>query len=182
VTKSGKERDAEIGLDFFGARYFPGAQGRFTNPDEPFIWAAQKVNLNIEAGTLLIAGGKTRAARRTLHLTPASLEILERRAKLNSVWLFPSDRNPGHHLTKLVCTHDRVCLNAGVSFVLYDFRHTFATRHIEAGTPVAVVAAMMGHSGLRTIHRYVHPTSEAQREAMLRFQAAQQRKLKKVVG
>jgi hypothetical protein len=27
---SGKERDAETGLDYFGARYYSGAQGRFT--------------------------------------------------------------------------------------------------------------------------------------------------------
>jgi len=33
---TGKERDAETGLDFFGARYFSGAQGRFTSPDAPF--------------------------------------------------------------------------------------------------------------------------------------------------
>ncbi|QOY86796.1 RHS repeat domain-containing protein [Paludibaculum fermentans] len=30
---TGKERDAETGLDYFGARYFSGAQGRFTSPD-----------------------------------------------------------------------------------------------------------------------------------------------------
>ena len=30
---TGKERDVETGLDFFGARYFSGAQGRFTSPD-----------------------------------------------------------------------------------------------------------------------------------------------------
>jgi RHS repeat-associated protein len=33
---TGKERDAETGLDYFGARYFAGAQGRFTSPD----WSA----------------------------------------------------------------------------------------------------------------------------------------------
>jgi len=33
---TGKERDGETGLDYFGARYFSGAQGRFTGPDEPF--------------------------------------------------------------------------------------------------------------------------------------------------
>ena len=32
-----KERDAETGLDFFGARYFSGAEGRFTTPD----WSAK---------------------------------------------------------------------------------------------------------------------------------------------
>jgi len=30
---TGKERDSETGLDFFGARYFSGAQGRWTSPD-----------------------------------------------------------------------------------------------------------------------------------------------------
>jgi RHS repeat-associated protein len=34
---TGKERDAETGLDYFGARYFSGAQGRFTSPD-PGPW------------------------------------------------------------------------------------------------------------------------------------------------
>jgi RHS repeat-associated protein len=34
---TGKERDAETGLDYFGARYFSGAQGRFTSPD----WSAK---------------------------------------------------------------------------------------------------------------------------------------------
>jgi RHS repeat-associated protein len=32
---TGKERDVEAGLDYFGARYFSAAQGRFTSPDEP---------------------------------------------------------------------------------------------------------------------------------------------------
>jgi RHS repeat-associated protein len=30
---TGKERDGESGLDYFGARYFSGGQGRFTSPD-----------------------------------------------------------------------------------------------------------------------------------------------------
>ncbi|MDX2267788.1 MAG: polymorphic toxin type 47 domain-containing protein [Bryobacter sp.] len=34
---TGKERDQETGLDYFGARYLSGAQGRFTSPDSPFI-------------------------------------------------------------------------------------------------------------------------------------------------
>ena len=32
---TGKERDAETGLDYFGARYMSAAQGRFTSPDLP---------------------------------------------------------------------------------------------------------------------------------------------------
>jgi RHS repeat-associated protein len=33
---SGKERDNETGLDYFGARYLSSAQGRWTSPDAPF--------------------------------------------------------------------------------------------------------------------------------------------------
>ncbi|MGJ5819031.1 RHS repeat-associated core domain-containing protein [Paludibaculum fermentans] len=41
---SGKERDVEMGLDYFGAKYFSGAQGRFTTPEwsakpEPVLYA-----------------------------------------------------------------------------------------------------------------------------------------------
>jgi RHS repeat-associated protein len=34
---TGKERDSESGLDFFGARYYSGPHGRFTSPD-PLVW------------------------------------------------------------------------------------------------------------------------------------------------
>jgi RHS repeat-associated protein len=34
VKFTGQERDSETGLDYFGARYFSGAQGRFTSPDD----------------------------------------------------------------------------------------------------------------------------------------------------
>ena len=34
---TGKERDAESGLDYFGARYYGSTMGRFMSPDEPFV-------------------------------------------------------------------------------------------------------------------------------------------------
>jgi RHS repeat-associated protein len=46
---TGKERDAETGLDFFGARYMSSAQGRFTGPDpsrlSAFIDSPQSWNM-----------------------------------------------------------------------------------------------------------------------------------------
>jgi RHS repeat-associated protein len=50
-----KERDAETGLDFFDARYFSGAQGRFASPDplmasanakDPQTWNRYALTLN----------------------------------------------------------------------------------------------------------------------------------------
>jgi RHS repeat-associated protein len=37
VMFTGKERDEQAGLDYFGARYFSGTLGRFISPDEPLI-------------------------------------------------------------------------------------------------------------------------------------------------
>jgi RHS repeat-associated protein len=37
IKFTGKERDAETGLDYFGARYMSSAQGRFTSPDAPLL-------------------------------------------------------------------------------------------------------------------------------------------------
>ncbi len=34
---TGKERDSESGLDYFGARYYGSSMGRFMSPDTPFV-------------------------------------------------------------------------------------------------------------------------------------------------
>jgi RHS repeat-associated protein len=41
---TGKERDSETGLDYFGARYMSSAQGRFTSPDLLNLTEARLVN------------------------------------------------------------------------------------------------------------------------------------------
>lgn len=41
---TGKERDSETGLDYFGARYFSGATGRFASPDPLWVTAKRLVD------------------------------------------------------------------------------------------------------------------------------------------
>jgi integrase len=150
-------------------------------PEE--VMAARKENFDQGSRSLFIAGGKTRAARRTLELTDDSFQILLARMATPGPWLFPSDRRPGQHITRLQYSHDRVCLDVGVSFVLYDFRHTFGTIQgsVLKQDPFTL-AALMGHSNLRTIMRYVHPQQEERQKAMRGYEAVLQRRKLKVVG
>lgn len=63
-----------------------------------------------------------------------------------------------------------------VSFVPYDLRHTFGTRQAtEVKTDPFTLAAIMGHSNLRTIMKYVHPDTSAQKAAMDRYVQAMDR-------
>ena len=158
--------------------------------------SSRKADLDIEAGTFHVQS-KSRAGNRTLYLTPESLEILSARLASQGPWLFPSERYPDNHITKLNNSHDRACREATIvwreelekagpaaeankahiSFVLYDLRHTFGTRQAtEEKTDPFTLAKIMGHGNLRTIMKYVHPDEGAQREAMKRYAETMQRK------
>lgn len=65
---------------------------------------------------------------------------------------------------------------------MYDLRHTFGTKQAtELKTDPFTLAAIMGHSNLGTIMRYVRPDQRAQKEAMERYAEAQRaKKLRRV--
>ena len=138
-------------------------------PEE--VMGLEQENIDLERGTIFIPKGKSRTARRTLHLAPdGEIEAILRRRMNNGQWVFPGKKK-GTHITKLNNSHGKVLEATGLRFVIYDFRHTFATRMAERGMDLATLAAILGHSGIRVVQRYVHITQEHQREAMRRFGA-----------
>lgn len=137
-------------------------------PDE--LMRLSLADVDLASGSAVIQSGKTRAARRTLTLTAESRSILASRgAELAQGGVFFPLSYSG-----MVGKHQRACKAAGVDFVLYDLRHTFATRMAQAGCDLATLAAILGHSSLRIVPRYVHPTAEHQAAAMRRFDSSLQ--------
>jgi integrase len=147
-------------------------------PEE--VTKLKKSDVDLERGQLHIRGGKTKAARRTLTLTAESTSILARRVeKKFGDWIFPSKRSAGQPVARINNAHDKVLADAkeaGIifAFVPYDFRHTFATRAAQLGIDLATLAAIIGHSSLRIVQRYIHPTLEHQKAEMLKFDAFMQ--------
>lgn len=139
-------------------------------PDEVLSLAVADVDLEREE--LYIRRGKTKAARRTANLTAESKRILGRRTE-KGTWCFPSPRNPSLVRGRLNNAFDALCtLHPKINFVLYDLRHTFATRMAQAGVDIVTLASILGHSSLRAVQRYIHPAADHKKRAMAIYEAA----------
>lgn len=128
-------------------------------------------DVDLEAAKLRIVKGKSRAARRTLLLTAASRDVLAARLKTPGKWVFPSFRNPGQHIGQTQRLHADALAKSGLSFVVYDLRHTFATRAVEREMDLPRLAAILGHANLRSVMKYVHLEQGHLDEAMRKFEA-----------
>jgi integrase len=133
-------------------------------------------------GSLLVAHGKTAAARRVLPMTPRVRSVLETRwnaaGKPLEGWLWPAPTASGHiDHSSLKKQHAKAFRTANkdpkkdklrplTSFVLYSFRHTFLTRLGQSGCDAWTLARIAGHSSITISSRYVHPSEDAVLRAM----------------
>ncbi len=149
---------------------------------EDIRWASSRHG---RYGALLVAHGKTEAARRVLPMTPRVRFVLENRweqaGKSAEGWVWPAPTRSGHiDHSSLKKQHSRTfrTLNEEAReqkrqpirpFVLYAFRHTFLTRLGESGCDAWTLARLAGHSSTAISKRYVHPSDDAVLAAMERL-------------
>jgi integrase len=90
-------------------------------------------DVNLEHGTWYIPKSKSNAGERTLRLTAEARSILAARIAIasKSGWLFEGKKK-GTHLKDVENAHQAVLEATGLAFVLYDCRHSSATRFYEA--------------------------------------------------
>lgn len=123
-------------------------------------------------GTLLVARGKTKSARRVLPMTPRVRTILEDRWNKTGQpaegWIWPAPTMRGHiESSSIKKQHAKALRLSGVRpFVLYSLRHTFLTRLGASGCDAWTLARIAGHSSIAISSRYVHPSEDAVLTAM----------------
>jgi len=126
-------------------------------------------HVDLERRYLKIAKSKSNAGERTLRIRAESLEILSRLVQSSECgWLFPSERSAAKKLSLSTCENWHVKARAATKIpcVIYDWRHTFATRAVNAGMNLATLKDVLGHANLRSVMRYVHLSQQDQDKAM----------------
>ncbi len=92
--------------------------------------------------------------------------IDKRLEKAKGAYLFPG-RVRDKPIVKVNAAHTATVKRCKVApFRLYDLRHTWATRMAMAGVDIVTLAAMLGHSRIQMVLRYVHPSEAHQFAAM----------------
>ena len=135
-------------------------------PDE--VFRIEFVHVDFSQRSIFNTFGKTPAARRKLTMTDEVYTILKERAvSASSRYAFPSPTNPGRPIGRVHKAHYGAVDRAGIRprFILYDLRHTYASRAVMAGVDLPTLAALLGHTSIQMTMRYVHPAEEHKREA-----------------
>ena len=125
---------------------------------------------NYRDGRIIIHKGKTKAARRSVPVTPRLAALLEMRsADRASEWIFPAATKTGHiDQSSIKKQHANALRTSGVSrFVPYDLRHTCLTRWAKYLDPFTL-KKLAGHESLTTTMRYIH-LNESETEGRLAY-------------
>ena len=102
---------------------------------------------------------------RTVFLNGEAQAIIERRMTGGTEFLFPSPKGGNRPIHDELPMWYRMRLEAGLDDVrLHDLRHTYASHAVMQGTPLPVVARLLGHRQTTMTLRYAH-TGDRETEA-----------------
>ena len=146
-------------------------------PSEVFALRVEDLHLWAVSPYVHIPGGKTKYAARDVAVTAKTLPVLKARlSQARGPHLFPLRVGNGFDWNRPMTTihkaHREALRESGVNppFQIYDLRHTYGTRAIEAGMDSMTLARLMGHADLKTTQRYVHLSKRHLAEAQARIE------------
>lgn len=141
-------------------------------PEE--VCRIRRENVYLSAGYVFNPYGKTKSAKRKIWLNDTASSVIARRLDAaKGDYLFPGRGNDDKPIVKVNAAHNSAVKRSKVKrFTLYTLRHTWATRAAQSGVDIVTLAAMLGHSRLAMVQRYVHPGEEHQAAAMRKIQAS----------
>jgi integrase len=124
------------------------------------IVAVEKKHLDLKNSRWVFPRGEAKGKRRIriIYLTEKALEISKRLAEKHPTGkLFRNADSEPWNRFSINCRFCRLKKKLGVKYALGAFRHSFATRMLQAGVDALVVAQLLGHADLSMLGRvYAH--------------------------
>ncbi len=98
---------------------------------------------------------------------PSFIEKELQELNQNSVWVFPSPKNPENHVGDLKHSFTSLLKAAEIeNFKFHDLRHVAATLMVEKGVHPRTIMSIFGWSTLKMIERYTSPDDEIKHQAV----------------
>lgn len=109
-----------------------------------------------------VTHGRAKSKRaRAVPLNADALAVLERRRGLHGNLVFTRAARPGREVAKIsqvdARMFERACRAIGIKdFHFHDLRHTWASWHVQAGTPLMVLKELGGWERIEMVQKYAH--------------------------
>lgn len=130
-----------------------------TGMRESELFGLQPSGTSIERRSAWVSHDQSKSARaRSVPLNDDAVEVIKRRLETAKNFVFTRDEGDGRRIKR----HDRrafqrACKAAGVSdFTWHDLRHTWASWHVQAGTPLMVLKELGGWERIEMVQKYAH--------------------------
>jgi integrase len=88
-------------------------------------------------------------------LNDYAIAVLTAQKGLNDVWVFPYQGKPIMQITTKAW-RKAVAAIGEAGFRFHDLRHTWASWHVQSGTPLHILQSLGGWSSYEMVLRYAH--------------------------
>ena len=125
------------------------------------ILSLEWANVNLERGLVSVLASKAKSGcSRPVPLNPSARSVVERRKGLHKQFVFARAGKQTHEIDRRV--FERALKAAGIApgFRFHDLRHSWASAHAQAGTPMLTLQRLGGWKTLSMLNRYAHLSAD----------------------
>jgi len=126
---------------------------------EDELFSVQPLTVNLADRSTWIEHETAKSKRaRSVPLNDDAFQVIERRMQTAQCWVFTRDNGDGRKIGQ----HDRrvfqrACEIVGIEdFHWHDLRHTWASWHVQHGTPLMVLKELGGWETIEMVQKYAH--------------------------